>query len=184
MTPAPAAVKTPPRQAHDAPQVAIVQQLALGLDEGGLVGAEQHAFVEDDAAAAARLEAVDDVLEEQHLGRAGLVGEPGLRFLALLAAERRVRQDHVVERRRVLEQAAVGLLPGQRVAVPDVRLVDAVEDQVGQGDGVDQVLLLAPVEGALLAASRAGRRWRRCPGSPCMYSKVWARKPPVPQPGS
>ena len=41
------------RQADDAPQVALVQQLALGLHEGRFVGAEQHAFVQHDAAAAA-----------------------------------------------------------------------------------------------------------------------------------
>ncbi len=39
-------------QADDAPEVAVVQQLALGLDEGGLVGAEEHAFVEHHAARA------------------------------------------------------------------------------------------------------------------------------------
>ena len=84
------------------------------------------------------MQAVDDVLEEEHLGGAGLVGEIGLRVLAFLAAERRVHQHHVVQRRRALEQAAVGLRAGQRVAVPDVRLVDAVQDQVGQRDRVDQ----------------------------------------------
>ena len=91
-------MNTPARQADDAPQVAVVEQLALGLDEGGLVGAEQHAFVEHDAAAPARLQAVDDVLEEEHLRGAGLVGEVGLRLLAFLAAERRVHQDDVEER--------------------------------------------------------------------------------------
>ena len=93
------------RQADDAPQVAVVQQLALGLDEGGLVGAEEHALVQHDAAAAARLQAVDDVLQEEHLGGAGLVGEVGLRLLAFLAAEGRIRQDDVEERRRVLRTA-------------------------------------------------------------------------------
>ena len=41
------------RQREDAPQVALVRQLALGLDEGVLVRAEQHALVDDHAAAAA-----------------------------------------------------------------------------------------------------------------------------------
>ena len=50
------------------------------------------------------------MLQEEHLRRAGLVGEAGLGLLALLAAEGRVGQDDVEERRRVLEQAAVDLV--------------------------------------------------------------------------
>ena len=37
------------RQREDAPEVALVGELALGLDERVLVGAEQHAFVDDHA---------------------------------------------------------------------------------------------------------------------------------------
>lgn len=33
--------------------------------------------------------------------------------------------------------------------MPDVGLVDAVEDEVGEGDGVDGVVFFAPVEGFL-----------------------------------
>ena len=39
--------------------------------------------------------------------------------------------------------------------MPDVRLVDAVQDQVGQRDRVDEVLLLAAVEGVLAQGPRA-----------------------------
>ena len=56
LDPGPGGGEYPARQADDAPQIAIVQQLALGLDEGGFVGAEQHAFIKDDAAAPAVLE--------------------------------------------------------------------------------------------------------------------------------
>src|SRR2546425_2413350 len=53
-------------QAHDAPEVALVEELALGLDESRFVRAEEYTFVENDAAATAELEAVDHVLEEQY----------------------------------------------------------------------------------------------------------------------
>src|SRR6185312_12258703 len=34
------------RQTHDAPEVAVVEQLALGLREGQLVGAEEHSLIQ------------------------------------------------------------------------------------------------------------------------------------------
>ena len=45
---------------------------------------------------------------------------------------------------------AVHLVLRERVAVPDVRTVDAVKNQVGQPDRVDQVLLLASPERLVL----------------------------------
>ena len=137
-------------KADHAPEVAVVQELALGLAEGGLVGAEEDALVQDDAAAAGGLERLKDVLEEQHLGGAGTVVEVGLGFLAFLAAEGRVGEDDVEERGGADEEVAVGLGAGEGVAVPEVRLVDAVEDEVGEGDGVDDVVVLAAVEGSAL----------------------------------
>ena len=81
------------------------------------------------------------------MGCASLVGVAGLGVSALATTEWGIHQHHIEEVGRPLEQAAVGLVAGEGVAVPDVGLVDAVEDEVGQGDGVDQVLLLTPVEG-------------------------------------
>jgi hypothetical protein len=49
------------------------------LDEGGFVVAEEDTFVEDDAAASFGLEAVEDMLDKQDLGRSGFVGEVSLR---------------------------------------------------------------------------------------------------------
>jgi hypothetical protein len=46
------------------------------------------------------------VLQKKHLCRPGLVGEARLRVLALLAAERRIHQHHVMQLRRVLKQPA------------------------------------------------------------------------------
>ena len=86
------------------------------------------------------------MLEKQHLRRAGFVVKVGLGFLAFLPAEGRIGQDHIEGLRRALEQAAIGFPPGQRVAVPEVRLIDAVQDEIRQGDGIDEVLFLAPPE--------------------------------------
>ncbi len=73
------------------------------------------------------------MLQEEHLRRAGLVGEAGLRLLALFAAEGRIGQHDIEELRGAsVEQPAVGLAAGERVAVPDVRLVDAVQHEVGE----------------------------------------------------
>ena len=119
------------------------------MDERRFVVAEQDALVDDHAAPAARPQRVDHVLEEKHLGRAGLVGEVGLGLLALLATERRVHQHDIEGRRRPGEQPAIDLLAGQRVAVPDVRVVDAVQDQVRQRDRVDEIGFLAAEERVL-----------------------------------
>ena len=51
---------------------------------------------------------------------------------------------------RLVEQRAVGGASRQRIAMPQVRLVDAVQHQVGQRDGEHQVLLLAAEEGVVL----------------------------------
>ena len=87
-----------------------------------------------------------------------MYANPGLGLLALLAAEGRIHQDHVEQRRRIGEQPLVRHLVGQRVAVQDVRLVDVVEDEVGQGDGIDRVVLLPTVEGAALEGFELFRR--------------------------
>jgi hypothetical protein len=60
-----------------------------------------------------------------------------LRIGALLAAERRVGQDHIELPRRLLVQGAVSRLAGQGIAVPEVRLIDAMQHQVGQRNGED-----------------------------------------------
>jgi len=138
------------RQADHAPEVAVVQQFPFRLDEGVFVRAEQQPLVKDDPAPAAVAQIPDDMLKEQHLRCAGLVIEVGLCFLSFLAAEGRVRQDHVESLRRALEQAAVGFLSRQGVAVPEVRLVDAVQHQVGQSDGKDEILFLPAPECPLL----------------------------------
>jgi hypothetical protein len=59
--------KNTARQADDGPQVAFIHQLALGLDEGVLVLAEQEAVIEDDGAATTGREFAENVLHEEHL---------------------------------------------------------------------------------------------------------------------
>ena len=102
-TPAPAVGKHAAGKAHDAPEVAIVKELALGLDKRCFIGAEKHPFIKHNTAASALLQAVNDVLEKKHLGCPGLIGKPGLRILALLAAKWRIHQDHIIERRSIRE---------------------------------------------------------------------------------
>ena len=92
-------------------------------------------------------------------------GEVRLRRCALLPAEWRVGEHDIELRRGANEQPAVHLVLRQRVAVPDVRMVDAVENQVRQPDRVDQVLLLPAPERLVLQLrdrgagdSRAGLR--------------------------
>src|SRR2546428_1080975 len=126
------------RQAHNTPQVAIIEQFPLGLNKRIFIRAEKQAFVQDDAAAAAISEAADDVLEKQYLRGAGLVVKVCLGLLAFFPTKGWIGEDDIESLWRALEQPAVALPPGQRVAVPEVRLVDAVQDQVRQGDWIDQ----------------------------------------------
>ena len=65
---------------------------------------------------------------------------------ALFAAERRVHQDDVEQVGRALKQLAVDFVAAQRVAAPYVGVVYAVQNEVGERHGVDEVFLLAPVE--------------------------------------
>ena len=101
-----------------------------------------------------------NVLDKQHLGRTGLEGEVLLRVLAFLAAERRVGEDDVKLLRSLVEQRAIGRPARQRVAVPEIGLVDPVQHEVGQRDGNDEVLLLAPKEGVVLQGLKIGAEGR------------------------
>ena len=116
------------RQADDAVQVTFVQQFALGLDEGVLVGPEEQPFIHDDSSPAVGVEAVNHFLEKQDLRRTGLVSVAGLGVTAFASAERRVHEDYVKQVGRAHEQAAVGLVAGERVAVPDVGLFYLVKN--------------------------------------------------------
>jgi hypothetical protein len=126
-------------------QVAAFQQQLAQADRG-VVGVGEEGVLDDDAAAAAGLEHLDEVLEEQEGGLAGADGEVLLHLLALLAAEGRIGQDHV----EAVLLLNVGEVLGQRVGVDDVRRLDAVQDHVHDRDDVGERLLLLAVEGALL----------------------------------
>jgi len=157
--PSPGIDKGPRRQTDDRPQITLLQQLALGLDKGRFVGTEQHPFIEHDPAPAALQQAVDDVLEKEHLGSTGFVGEADLSILALFAAEGRIREDDIEGGRCIQKEPAIDFLAGQGIAVPEIGLIDAVEHQVGQGDGIDHMIFLPPVEGPLFERLQlVGRR--------------------------
>ena len=126
-------------------QVAAFQQ-QLAQAHRGVVGVGEKGVLDDDAAAAAGLEHLDEVLEEEERGLAGADGEVLLHFLALLAAEGRIGQHHVV----AVLLLNVGEVLGERVGVDDVRRLDAVQDHVHDRDDVGERLLFLAVEGALL----------------------------------
>ena len=90
------------------------------------------------------------MLEEERLRRARLVVEVGLSLLAFLAAERWIGKDHVEQLGCAFEEAAIALLAGKCVPVPQVRFVNSVKHEVGQADGVDQVFFFAAPESTLL----------------------------------
>src|SRR5262249_20782663 len=105
------------RKAEDAPNVAFLQQLALGLHERGFVGAEQDAFVKNDAACASAGEAFEYVLEEEDLGGARLVLEVRLGSCSLFAAEWRIHQDVIEKLWSATEQLLVHADVRKSVAV-------------------------------------------------------------------
>ena len=104
---------------------------------------DRKVFLMTMAAAAAGLQRLDEMLEEQERGLAGLDREILLNLRPLLAAERRIGQ-HDVEAVLFLNVADV---LGQRVGVDDVRRFDAVQDHVHDADDVGEALLLLGVEG-------------------------------------
>ena len=79
-------------------------------------GVREERVLDDDGGPAAGLQRLDEVLQEQEGGLAGLDGEVLLDLLALLAAEGRVGQDDLE-------------------AVPVLQVVDVL----AQGVGVDDV---------------------------------------------
>ena len=76
-----------------------------------------------------------------------MVDKVGLGGFALFAAKGRIHQHHIELSGGTVKQPFVGDALGEGIAVPDVGQVDAVEHEVGQGDGVDGVVFFAPVEG-------------------------------------
>ena len=138
--------EAPAGQADNRPQVALVHQFPFCLHKCVLVFAEEESVIKDDRAATVGGEFAEDVLNEEHLGAAGGVGVVFLCVLALLATERRIREDHVEELRRLVEKRAVGRAFGQSVAMPEVRLVDAVEHEVGERDRENEVFFLPAKE--------------------------------------
>jgi hypothetical protein len=140
----------PAGQADDGPQVALVHQLALGLDKGALVGAEQQPLVEHDGAGALgasslRMSCTNSTWVE-------LVSKAKFFWASLpsLPPKGGLVRMYVEEFGGLFEQRGIGGAAGQGVAVPEVGLVDAVQHQIGQRDRENQVLLFAAEEGVVL----------------------------------
>jgi hypothetical protein len=118
----------------------------LAQADGGVVGVGEECIFDDDAAAAAGFENLDEVLEEEKSGFAGFDVEVLLDFLALATAEGRIGQDYL-EAVFVLDVVDVF---GERVGVQDVGGFDAVEDHVHDPNHVGQGFFFFAEEGAFL----------------------------------
>ena len=133
-------------QAHDGVQVELAQQ--LGFDARRHPVAEQKAVRHHDAAASARLERAHHELHEQ---QRRLAGPRGLREVQLdagflLAPKGRVGDDHfeAVLLPDLLERRFQGVIAA------DVRILDAVQQQVHRPQQVGQRLLLDPEQALVL----------------------------------
>ena len=128
-------------------QVAAFQQQLAQADRS-VVRIRQKRVFDDDAAASARAQNLDEMLQEQKRRLARADGEVLLHFLALFAAEGRIGEHDVV----AVFFLNVGDVFGQRVGVDDVRRFDAVQDHVHDRNDIGQRLFLFAVKGAGLAA--------------------------------
>src|ERR1019366_1043596 len=137
---------------HGVQTATLQQQLAQA--HRSIVGVREEGVLDDHAAAPAGLENLDEVLQEEERRLAGPYGEVLLHFLALLAAEGRIGQHHVV----AVLFLYVGEVLGERIGVDDVGRIDAMQDHVHDGDDVGQRLLL-------LAVKSAGLERAEFPGS-------------------
>ncbi|CAK8711027.1 hypothetical protein GMJAKD_00215 [Candidatus Electrothrix aarhusensis] len=78
------------------------------------------------------LEELDEMLEKEEGGLAGLDGEILLNLLALLAAKRRISQDDVV----AIFLLHMGEIVGQGVGMEDIRRINPMQDQIHDGDHI------------------------------------------------
>ena len=118
--------------------------------------AEQRAVRQHHGGAATWFEQTNDEGKEQIgcFARAEMLREVGLDAVLFPPAEGRVGEDDVDA--FVLLPADVG--PGQRVVVAhEARVLDAVQQHVGDAEHVGQRLLLHCAQGACIRASSSGR---------------------------
>ena len=87
-------------------------------------------------------------------------------------------------RRSIAIEPVVNRVARERVAVPDMRSVDAVQDQVCQTDGINEVFFFTTEQGARAERLDLLHRGVGLEIGERTCSNASARKPPVPQPGS
>ena len=126
-------------------QVAAFQQ-QLAQADGGVIGIGKEGILDDHTRPAARFQDLDEMLQKQKSGLAGLDGEVLLHLGAFLAAKGRIGQDDIV----AVFLLNIGQVLRQRVGMQDVRRFDAVQDHVHDADDVGQRFLFFAVEGLLL----------------------------------
>lgn len=141
-------------QPYDGVQVALGHELLLDVDFR-VVGTEEEAVGQDDGGAATLLESIEDDAHEE-VGRLTIcevVGEVAHDVFLLAAAVWRIHEDLVeLVFLRVVEDVVE-----QAVAVVDVGVVDAVQQQVRDGEHVGELLLLDAVDGVVPEGAVVGR---------------------------
>lgn len=125
-------------------QVALGHELLLDVDFR-VVGAEEETVGQDNSSAATSFEPIEDDAHEE-VGRLAVrevVGEVAHDVFLLAAAVRRIHENLIeLVLLRVVEDVVE-----QAVAVVDVRIVDAVQQQVRDGEHVGELLFLDTVDG-------------------------------------
>ncbi len=141
-------------QPYNGVQVALGHEFLLDVDFR-VVGAEEEAVGQDDGGAASLLESVEDYAHEE-VGRLAVrevVGKVAHDVFLLAAAVRRIHEDLI----KLVFLRVVEDIMEQAVAVVDVGVVDAVQQQVGDGEHVGELLLLDAVDGVVPKGAVVGR---------------------------
>ena len=123
-------------------QVAVLQKLfAQGF--GSVIRVGKKGVLDHHRRPATGLEWFDEVLQKKKSRFTGLDREVLLNLLALLATEGGIGKDDVI----TVFLLNIGQVLRQGVGVDDIGRIDAVKDQVHDGNDIGQALLLLAVEG-------------------------------------
>ena len=134
--------KNPSWQADDAVKVAFIKQLPLRLHKRTLRCPEQQTLIYHDPCSTFVRQAIDDLLQKQHLRRTRLISVLLVRVSALLPTKRRIHKNHIEGAWRICVKTRVVTNIRKGISVPDIRLVYAVQNQIRQADWIYQILFL------------------------------------------
>lgn len=133
-------------KAHDGVEVELRDQLLLEGDLGA-IRSEEEAVRQDDGGAAIPLEAAEDDGHKEVCGLAAgqICGEVLLDGILFRAAVWRIHENDV----KGVSLGVVEQIAGERVVVHHVGGVQAMKQEVGDAEGVGELLLLDAVEGRI-----------------------------------